>query len=417
MKLRNRFMLVTLGVVVFVVATPILVFYARGYEIDWHNKQFVKTGTFVIKTLPTKADIYLNNKKLKGQAPQNVRFLLPGEYDVRIEKDGYQSWTKRLAIHPQFATWINLDRSFITLFLVSAEQQQAKLVTFSDLSSDGGEIAYIQDDKLNLYNVENENVDTLGDATNFQFPYTFTHNTTWTNGHKTYNLFSNPAKNLELDPKNIKSIQTNGSDMVLLVSDQLVTVVDQKPVNIGQGVSASMIDGENVWYTQGTALKQYNLRTNQTTSSTITLPPYTTSQIVRGEGHTFLILDKSLYVLNDTLEKIYDGVDTANYDVTSHLLLFANPNEILTYDPSNKNTQMVLRSISKISNPVINSYTGYIFFINENKIKAIELDGRDHRNVYNIVDLTSGDSKFALSNDGVRLSVFNDSSLASYKIR
>src|SRR3989338_5461590 len=95
-RLRNRFLLVGSGVVVFVLITPILVLYARGFKVDWENKSIVKTGALVIRSEPDKAQIYLDDKKLDQTTPTNLRFLVPNDYNFRIEKEGYQSWTKRL---------------------------------------------------------------------------------------------------------------------------------------------------------------------------------------------------------------------------------------------------------------------------------------------------------------------------------
>jgi hypothetical protein len=416
MRLRNRFLLVAFGIVVFVVLTPILVLFTRGYQIDWANRKFVKTGAFVIKTLPTKAQVYLNNKTIKGTTPETVRFLLPGDYVLRIEKDGYQSWTKRLHIQAQIATWANLDRDFIALFYKQPETIKEIPVNFTSISKDGGEIAYVRGSELLILNLANESSESLGDISSFRVPFTFTENLVWSNALRVWNSFQSPTA-VSFDIAKIKKAETDGNYKVFLVGDELISLSDAKATSLGVDVTGFTVDGENLWFTQGSTLQQYNFRTGITTPITKNLPASNTSQIIRGEGNTFLLVGNSLYILNDVLEKIYDGVSFANYDSATHKLLFANSNEILLYNPGQKNTELIAKSISPVSHPMLNSYTGYVFFENESKIKAIELDGRDHRNVYTILDLVDADANFALNTEGSILTVFNDAKISSYRIR
>lgn len=417
MRLRNRFMLIAFGILVFVVATPILVLYARGFQIDWVHHKIVKTGTFVIKTMPSKAMILLNGKPQSSLTPSTIRFVLPGDYDVTVQKDGYQSWTKRLTVLPQFVTWINEDRDFITLFYTTAQEKNQVATNFASLSQDNSELAYVQNSHLFIYNLNNQTSMDLGDISNYRVPFTFTPTLSWTNGANVLNLFNQRSTSLPIDVSQITKIESNGDYMDILAGNQLYSITPQGPVLVDTSVENTFLDGENLWYVTGTDLKSYNLRLGGSDIIASNLPTSTNAKIIRGEGNTFLILDKSLYILGENLQKIYDGVTSAQYDTASHSLLFADSNEILTYDPSMQKSELLLRSISPIVNPVMNFYTGYVFFENENKIKAIELDGRDHRNVYTIADVVDPTARFALSADGSVLTVFSNSQITSYQIR
>ena len=79
-----------------------LIFYSQGYRFDFKTKKIVQTGGLFIKTNPAGAEIYLNNKFVKKT---NFLFnslflgnLLPGNYQIRIEKKGYHPWRKTLQI-------------------------------------------------------------------------------------------------------------------------------------------------------------------------------------------------------------------------------------------------------------------------------------------------------------------------------
>ena len=116
MRLKTRFSLIGVGIVLFLIATPLLVLYARGFKFDFNTRQIVKTGALVVKTEPTKADVFLNDKKQADPTPSTIRFLLPGDYTVRVEKSDYQPWTKRFSLRSQLVTWAAADRDTITLF-------------------------------------------------------------------------------------------------------------------------------------------------------------------------------------------------------------------------------------------------------------------------------------------------------------
>ena len=124
MTYKLRFSLIGFGVVLFLIATPFLVLFARGFTFDWHSHRIVKTGTMVVKTDPTGAVVYLDSHKQASTTPTNIRFLAPKDYDVRIEKDGYQAWTKRLSVRPQLVTWANDNRDVITLFFSQPKLEQ-----------------------------------------------------------------------------------------------------------------------------------------------------------------------------------------------------------------------------------------------------------------------------------------------------
>jgi hypothetical protein len=329
MRLRNRFLLVGTGVIIFLIVTPILVLYARGFKIDWENRDFVKTGTLVIKTETEKGQIYLNDELYDSTTQANIRFLLPKDYNIRLEKDEYQSWTKRLSVKSQLVTWANLNRDFITLFLKQPILEQSHL---------GNDIRLI-DNHLNF-------------------------------------LENNQPTQININNGEVKEIQTLPSPP--LTSDPTEEIV---------------------------ALL---------TSLNIPIPQFRSGEIIRIEGQIYLILDQTLYLVNDELEKIYAPVNYAKWDNDERKLIYSNDNEIYIYYADWKNSDLILRSLTPVKNPVINSTTGFIFFQNEGMVKTIEMDDRDHRNIFT---LSEGLDNFVISDDGKKLFVYNGTEIKQYKIR
>ncbi len=101
-KTRKIILLVT--ILFFILITPATLLYAWGYSFDWENKKAVITGSFYFKSIPKKADIYINDKLEEGITPTLIKRLLPKEYKIRINKEGYHSWQKTLKIESKKVT-------------------------------------------------------------------------------------------------------------------------------------------------------------------------------------------------------------------------------------------------------------------------------------------------------------------------
>src|SRR3989338_6386565 len=417
MTLKARFGLIVLGVILFLAVTPVLVLYARGFKVDFHNRQIVKTGTLVVKTEPNKATIFLNDQKQASLTPSNVRFLIPDNYDVRIEKDDYQTWTKRLSVKSQLVTWANHNRDFITLFLQLPKLKQIWETDLVRVSKTHDEIVFSSNEQVHSINVNNNNLTELGGLASVWLTYLPTKTIVdWQNSAQVYQRLVEQTLPVLSDKQisQIRRVETNGTHVLLQLDTDLYSLDNLSPALLANNVLAFTLTSEDVWYIQAETLKLFNFAANNPATIAENVPKTTSGKIIRSDNQVYLILDQGLYVLNEKLEKIYDNVSNAAWDKTSDQLLLANANEILLYDPDKKNTNLILRSTTPISNPTLNTETGYVFFQSEGLIKAIELDGRDHRNIYEITE-SIGD--FVLSEDGQTLYTFNNVEIKQYTIR
>jgi len=103
MTQRARQIIFSVAILVFVVATPLLLLYAWGYSFDWQTKRIALTGGLYLKSTPDDAKIYLNNKP-RGETNTLVRRLAPKEYQVKITKDGFHPWSKKLKVESKIVT-------------------------------------------------------------------------------------------------------------------------------------------------------------------------------------------------------------------------------------------------------------------------------------------------------------------------
>jgi hypothetical protein len=136
MTLRTRRIFLFIAIVFFLLVTPTLVLYACGYSLDWTTKKIVLTGGFRLKSLPNKATIYIDGRQ-KGQTPRGVTRLIPKEYIVKVEKDGYHVWQKKLKIEEEKVT------EAINILLIPKTIDTQTLLT--DLPEDFNIVNYFED--------------------------------------------------------------------------------------------------------------------------------------------------------------------------------------------------------------------------------------------------------------------------------
>lgn len=112
MTKRTRTALFVACLILFLITAPTVILYSSGYRIDWNpaqnGKRIVQTGGLFFKIEPKQASIYLNEKLSKktdfffGSAL--IENLIPKEYDIKISKDGYYSWEKKLTVKEKEVT-------------------------------------------------------------------------------------------------------------------------------------------------------------------------------------------------------------------------------------------------------------------------------------------------------------------------
>ncbi len=86
----------TLFAFLFCILLVSVILYGRGYRFDLQNRRVDSTGIIVATSRPNGAKIYINDQ-LRGATNENI-ILAPGEYRVRIEKEGYSPWMKTLKL-------------------------------------------------------------------------------------------------------------------------------------------------------------------------------------------------------------------------------------------------------------------------------------------------------------------------------
>lgn len=130
-----------LSAAIFCVLLPIILSYALGYQIDYHNFRIYKTGILYIESRPAGASIFLNGSMYHDVTPAQIEELKPGNYKVEVRRDGFYPWEKDMAVKPNMVT--RADR--IVLFPVTQEMKTISQRGIGDfLVSDRNYIYYLK---------------------------------------------------------------------------------------------------------------------------------------------------------------------------------------------------------------------------------------------------------------------------------
>jgi len=81
----------------FLLCAPILVLYTAGYRFHFPSHQFIKTGSVSLSTIPKQASLFLDGE-YQGTTPLLLDHLHAGSYLIRIEKNGYLPFEKRILV-------------------------------------------------------------------------------------------------------------------------------------------------------------------------------------------------------------------------------------------------------------------------------------------------------------------------------
>lgn len=91
----------------FLIIAPVIVFYTAGYRYSFGAGRFVQTGILSATSVPKDARVLLDDQIIHQKTPAIVKNILPGEHMVRVEKDGYLPWLKRLPFYSRVTTFIH----------------------------------------------------------------------------------------------------------------------------------------------------------------------------------------------------------------------------------------------------------------------------------------------------------------------
>lgn len=380
---------------VFLIITPTIILYTQGYRYNFKRGRIQKTGILIASSIPKRADIYLNGKLIEGdQTPVRVERLLPADYEIKLSKDGYHDWSKRLQILENSTTFAE----DVILWKSNTPVEIGNYTIISSLNSrDNKKNAFITKDReVMFFDLDSGGLNRLHQIEQYENPQIIS----WSNTNKKI-LVKSASNFLALNT------ESGGIDLVTIDSNYELIKWDLENDNIVYG-----LNDNGVWridlftrkeelifdtYVSDFLIKDdtfYTLRGDDIYKQVLydSKNPEILDSI-KCDDCRFVNRDFSkLILLDETKQNIYI-VDPNKKDKTikreakgiswldDDTLLFYNDWEIWIYHKNKPEPEIITRIGSGIKEALWHTEGRHIIFISDNKIKIIELDNRELRNM------------------------------------
>ena len=163
MTLIHRRIIYSVFLAIFLIATPLILLYTSGYRYNFNKGRVQKTGILILSTTPRKAQITLNGETLKNKTtPAEIKNVLPGDYEIVLQKDGYHPWSKKLPVYENSTTFAEK----IILWKNSKPQELNQHFAKTWTASNDNQKAAFADENNNLYafSLQDNSFTSLGQA-------------------------------------------------------------------------------------------------------------------------------------------------------------------------------------------------------------------------------------------------------------
>lgn len=418
MSQKTRTILFYIFVLLFFILTPTVSFYASGYKLG-SGMNLEKTGILIVDTEPESASIYINgkiqqdfvSKMLKADkgyltTPQKIKNLLPGEYTIKMEKDGYWPWEKRLSIKPgesTFAEDVVLFKKSLPMLVNSGNSENNQIL------SDENTIFYLNNENLVVAKDENISLQKLAQKTSVPALLSPEKNKIIA-GNYIYNLYETNSTPLSLEKiigNKAQNIQwgENDSEIFYLNNGSLYSY----NINNNQTLSVNSSKSSSVFLVKKGYI--YNI-TNNTNNTDLEVIDRNKNEIVKkislpSSQYAFQNLDNELINLFDAehqilylvnplspfkpLQETITGIKYSFW-LNDSIMIYANDFEIWSYDAHSSQKTLLTRISQPIKSIMAHPDENYIIFSTGNDINILELDDREHYIITKILEIDKLDN-------------------------
>lgn len=410
MTLKTRRILYITFILIFIILSSVVVLYSAGYRYHFKKLRFQKSGGILLEFSPKEVDIYIQGKLKKRTGflddSYKITGILPGEYFVKIEKDGYHSWEKKLDVESE-------KINFVKNIILFKKHHKPKLITDSDIIdikniNTKNKFIFLEKEEHGItVNVFDKKTDIISNALKTTATNTdnivLTHSTKYkkilisvNNKNYIYDVGNNDILNLKEVDKNIDNITNirwdNESDEVIyFIKNNKVYQLNifnnsLEKLNINNIKNNKIIDFyviNNDIYTiiesiTGPIIEKINKKTKEKTfitgdvekNSTFTPSPWPYITISNADEITIINTDNKKIILQDKA----NNISWSKKDGDSYTIIYNNDFEIFRYDTETKEKSLITRSSNKLNDVILHQKNEHIFFSNNNTVNIIELD-------------------------------------------
>ncbi|MCK4539676.1 PEGA domain-containing protein [Candidatus Parcubacteria bacterium] len=421
MGLKTRRILYIFFILLFCILTPLISFYASGYKLT-SGLKIQKTGILIIDTEPKGAKIFLNekiqqkfiNKILKNNdkclnTPVKIKNLAPGEYDVKISKQGYWDWQKKLSIKSGESTYIEdvtLFKQDSPLILINGEYK------YQNISKNKEYIIAFTNDKYGIINLNDDAIKTFPISASASPIQIFSNSEIqWSLDNKKI-LINNiilDAKTGEIKNNLKKEIGDNIKDIKWAGDNNSILYLDENNLNKYNLASRrseviARNDVINDFYCLDGAI--YIIKKNHLSANLIKINPKEKKEtnilnlplsaysFLKHKNNYLNIYDKNheiLYIINPSssfkpLQETLGNIKIIDW-INNEKLLYANKHEIWIYDLNSRKNTLLTRISHEIKGIIWHPNNNYAIYNTPNSIYSIELDNREKYNIIKLITL------------------------------
>lgn len=444
-EISKRIFFWTLFVLFWLVSATIIG-YAFGYRFSLEKGIFIYAGSISVKTTPQTVNVYLDGVLTPSgtlsrlNSSYHINGIKPGEYFLEIKAPDYQTWSKKISVHSGIATefWniVLVQNSYPREDYDSAGIQKFFISPRKNLAAFSQQVE--NDFLVKIFDPETLETTQVFSSTEYVFTNDDKENIEWSPRADRLIIpaLKNEEKNyfiVEIDTKealDLKSLTGNSNfshvrwdpknkDVIFYMSDDNLYRMDisapQDKKIVAQHIASYDLSPKALFYFQlpeGIVYKTSfdALETPQqiTTSAPDDMSDSLYQIIVYDEDRIVFLNNKNqnLYIFNNGEEETYfnnlssDALGSQFSDDGKKLLYWTG-NEISVYfvrewEVPPARTENENMSITRLADPIQNVQWArdyeHVLFTNNNKIKLIEIDNRDHRNMMDVLALNDNSS-------------------------
>lgn len=424
----------------FLILAPTLIFYSSGYRYDFKRNKILKTGTLMIEAKNIhSANLFINDQQHEELFNEKIFIynLLPGEYQIKLTKEGFHPWQKKITINSSLTTfaknvivfkknvplqiidgqipnfYISPDKqkiayllktdSFLELYIYDTETKQEELAYRTSAAEKNINVTWAASSKKIL--VKNNNTYLVFDVQNLQ------------QGQALNELISFPPINMKWDIKSDNLLYTQANNSIYkidLLAKSIWKILDNETQTID---SEFFIEGNDIFYIQKDKIRdtlyKYNLNF-QTTRKILDLNKSNNYQFLQSTNNFLGLIDldlQKLYLIQKirtdlkidiTAKEPIKEFEAKNafWDEAEEQLLIYNDFEIFTYKVKTGDEFFINRYGQEIKKATWYPKLQYIVILFKGNLQIIDLNmANGTRNVIEIIKFDQLHD-FSLDNKG-----------------
>jgi hypothetical protein len=388
---------VSIFFVLFFILAPLLTSYALGYRYDFKSGNIQKNGAFYIKSYPRGAEIFVNDKKNKNKTPTQLVNIQPGTHNLKVSKDNYVPWVKKLDTYSGETTFAE----DIVLFL--EDRPKTVLSTGSEkflLNKDKNKYAFIDNDKrLLITDIEQAKIFEIStlDQKYELIDWSIDNQQILFRAETKYFIFNIDQKQIEAIPivGLQKIVWENGTDTLIYLKDKKlyrhkrqITDEADELLDIKNPINDFAIKDNwlIIQYTvdKNNFVAQIN-KTNLEIKQVINNVNLGNLDILLAEDNYLIFtLGSKLYIKNIFRDLITIPITVV--ELHDERLLMTNGHEIILFNYKNDWQNLIDRSSSIVADVFWHPNGSYFVSEINDSTTLTELDGRDKRNNIELIN-------------------------------